>query len=212
MPTTHHPPARHPAHDRPPHRLARLALPTLAAVLLGACASTTVTLSPTPQPPVCDPSAAALVLWAPAWRADQKDVPAREAAAADGLARFFAGAGCFARTELRRLPGLDAAALAAARDAAARERFDTVLTVEVQELGPVLRLLSSPALVDGGTEVVLRVGVLPVAAGLPPRSFSVRRTHGGPGVVQGVAGLPDDLGATLQAALQPPAPPPPRRD
>jgi hypothetical protein len=72
----------------------------VAAALLGACAGTAttrVTLTPPDQAPVCQPQAAlkASVLWRTQWRADQKDVPDREAAAAQGITRFFADGGCF---------------------------------------------------------------------------------------------------------------------
>ena len=62
----------------------------VAAALLGACAGTAttqVTLTPPDQAPVCQPQAAlkASVFWRIQWRADQKDVPEREAAAAPGV-------------------------------------------------------------------------------------------------------------------------------
>lgn len=178
-----------------------LPLATLCVALLAGCASTTVTLTPAPQPPVCDRAATALVLWAPQWRPDQKDVPAREAAAAAGLARFFASdGGCFARTELRRVAEVGAAQGAAAL-ADAGGRVDTVVSIGVRELGPVVRLLSSPGLVEGGTEVVLQVVVHRAPPAPPSREFGVRWQHGGPGVVKGVAGLPDDMLAALRAGL-----------
>jgi hypothetical protein len=176
----------------------------LCGVLLAACASTAVTIAPSPQAPVCDRAARALVLWAPQWRPDQKDAAAREAAAAAGLASFFAGSGCFADTALRRASNLQPAAVAAEL-AGTGGRFDTIVTIGVRELGPVVRLLSSAALVEGGTEVVLQV-----RAGSPQtvgqaREFMVHWRHGGPGVVKGVASLPGDMAAALGFALQPAA-------
>lgn len=176
----------------------------LSAALLAACASTAVTLTPSPQAPVCNRAASALVLWAPQWRRDQKDVAAREAAAADGLNRFFATSGCFARTELRRSGDLGPAAVGAAL-AGSSGRFDTVLTIGVRELGPVVKLLSSAALVEGGTEVVVQVGAGAPRTGGAPREFTVHWRQGGPGVVKGVASLPEDMAAALRAGLQPAA-------
>lgn len=176
----------------------------LCCVLMAACASTAVTLTPTPQAPVCDRSARALVLWAPQWRADQKDVASREEAAATGLQRFFAGSGCFAATDLRRAATLAPAEVAAAL-AAPGAPFDAVVTIEVRELGPVVKLLSSAALVEGGTEVVLRVGTRPAQSPAAAREFDVHWRHGGPGVVKGVGGLPEDMAAALRAGLQPAA-------
>lgn len=174
----------------------------LCAALLAACASTAVTLTPSPQAPVCDRKATALVLWAPQWRPDQKDVAAREEAAATGLRRFFADDACFAEAEVRRAGDLGASTIDSAL-AASGGRFDVLVTVAVRELGPVLALLSSAAIVEGGTEVVLQIGARPVRPAGPAREFTVHWRHGGPGVVSGVASLPDDMGAALRAGLQP---------
>jgi hypothetical protein len=80
----------------------------VAAALLGACAGTAttqVTLMPPDQAPVCQPQAAlkAAVLWRTRWRPDQKEVPDREAAAAQGVTRFFADGGCFASAVVARV-------------------------------------------------------------------------------------------------------------
>jgi hypothetical protein len=182
-----------------------LACAALSAALLTACASTQVELSPTPQAPVCDPTSSALVLWSPQWRPNQKDVPGREAAAAEGLSRFLTESGCFARSTLRRLPRLEAATVEAER-AKPGAAFEALLTVEVRELGPVLRLFSSAALIEGGTEVVLQISARPLhpaASAAAAREFQVHWRHGGPGVIQGVASLPDDMNAALRSGLQP---------
>lgn len=191
---------RGPAAARAAPRLAMLPL-----TLVAACASTDVTITPTPQAPVCQREATALVLWAPHWRPDQKDVAAREDAAAAGLDRFLAGSGCFARAELRRVNDLGPAALSA-ETRAAQGRFDPVVSVAVRELGPVVKLLSSAALVEGGTEVVLQVGARSPRDPGDAREFTVHWRSGGPGVVKGVAGLPDDMDAALRSALQPARP------
>lgn len=148
---------------------------------------------------MCERAATALVLWAPEWRADQKDVVDREAAAAAGLNAFFDNSGCFARTEIRRIPDLGPATVSAQ----AAGQFGRTVVIGVRELGPVVRLLSSAALVEGGTEVVLKIAAHPAAPGARPREFTVRWHSGGPGVVKGVASLPEDMQAALRAGLQP---------
>ena len=175
---------------------------TLCCALLAACASTVVTLTPSPQAPVCDHAATALVLWAPQWRPDQKDVTAREAAAASGLSSFFADSACFARTELRRVGNPGPVAVASAL-AASGGQFNKLVTITVRELGPVVNLLSSAALVEGGTEVVLQVSARTPQTVSPVREFAVHWRNGGPGVVKGTASLPDDMRAALRAGLQP---------
>jgi hypothetical protein len=173
--------------------------------LLAACASTDVTLSPSPQAPVCNPSATALVLWAPQWRPDQKDVTAREEAAAAGLSSFFAASGCFAHADLRRVSSLTPSAVTSDLDASAGQ-FNAIVTIAVRELGPVVKLLSSASLVEGGTEVVLQITSSHPQSPGQPREFTVHWRNGGPGVVKGVASLPADMSAALRSGLQPAAP------
>ena len=179
------------------------ALPVVAVVALGACASTTtVQVVPSPQPSVCQSTANALILWAPQWRPDQKDVPEREAAAADGIAQFFAKSGCFASTTVQRLAQPPAPAVAATLEQA-RSRYDRVVVVTVRELGPIVKIGSSAALVEGGTEVVLELAEYRLPALSAQRSFSVNWRDGGPGVIKGVASLRQDIQAALAAGMQP---------
>lgn len=180
----------------------RLASCLVAGVMLAGCASTTVRVTPSPQAPVCDPRSAALVLWAPEWRPDQKDVVQREAAAASGLDEFFRRSGCFARTQLRRVTDLASGTIAAEiADARGGESFDAVVTIAVRELGPVVKLLASPALVDGATEVVLQVSQYVPPDAVQPRAFTVHWENGGPGVLKGVESLPRDMEEALATGL-----------
>ena len=175
--------------------LARATPALLTGALLSACASTTVSFQPAAPEPLCEPSATAVVFWATRWRADQKDVTARESAAATGLSGFFASTDCFAQTQLRRVDALPPSPLPAAPDSS------RLIGIEVLELGPVVKLLSSAALVDGGTEVVFRAVRYPIGTADEPHSFIVQWRQGGPGVVKGVASLPQDMRAALQAGL-----------
>ncbi len=84
-----------------------------------------------------------------------------------------------------------------------RDPVAQVVGVEVRELGPVVKLLSSAALVEGGTEVVLHITVYSPGSAAELRQFTVHWQDGGPGVVKGVAGLPGDMRAALRAGLQP---------
>jgi hypothetical protein len=182
--------------------LARRLAGVACCALLGGCASTTVVLNPSPQAPVCSRTNTALVLWAPQWRPDQKDVGEREAAAARGLQEFFEPSGCFATSAIRRVPDVSPDSVSAQLVSAAGQ-FDRVVVIAVRELGPVVKLLSFPALVDGGTEVLLGIAEYAPSGSARPREFTVYWKHGGPGVVKGVASLPGDMQAALLAGLQP---------
>lgn len=147
----------------------------------------------------------ALVLWAPQWRPDQKDVPFREAAAQEGINRFFESSECFARTEVRRVA---AESLGQPEQlqrvvATAQRKPDRVLIIVVRELGPVVKLLSSASLVEGGTEVVLDIREYGANGSGTSAAYSVRWQNGGPGVIKGVASLPQDMHAALLAGLKP---------
>ena len=184
----------------------RLLLLIFAVLLLalGGCASTTtVQLNPSPQEPVCGSSTKALILWGTQWRADQKDVPAREAAAAEGLTQFFERSECFKSASLQRLPQ-DSWESSQAKAAEAMSRYEKVVLIAVRELGPTVKIGASLALVEGGTEVVLEVSEF-TSGKSAPRTFTAQWRSGGPGVVKGVATLPQDIQAALAAALQPPA-------
>lgn len=65
-----------------------------------------VHVMPQSQKLVCVRSPSALVLRAPQWRVDQKDVPKRKAAAEAGLKEFLQTSNCFKSSELRRLPSM----------------------------------------------------------------------------------------------------------
>lgn len=174
----------------------KLVLLLMGFVLTG-CASTTTQLTSSPQPPVCQHAAHAMVQWTAHWRPDQKDIPAREAAASEGISQFFAQSGCFASVRVQR-----ASQSSPAQVEATGTLYDRLIVITVRELGPILKIGSSVALVEGGTEVVLDIAEYKLA-GSTPRMFSVHWQHGGPGVVKGVASLPQDMQAALTAGLQP---------
>lgn len=184
--------------------MSRSALPVLLPFLLvaaGCASTTTVQLTPSPQTPVCAASETALVFWQPQWRPDQKDVPTREAAATDGLRRFFEASGCFKAASLQRLPPATKEVVeATATEAAVRN--EKVVVISVKELGPTVKIGASLALVEGGTEVVLEISEFKPQM-TTPRTFTVQWRSGGPGVVKGVATLPQDIQAALAAGLQP---------
>lgn len=180
----------------------RRVAPLLAAALLSACASTMVTLQPPASGSLCAPAASALVLWSTRWRAEQKDVAAREAVAGAALADFFAASGCHAHSVLRRVEALPPEAPPAPPPSGSHQR---TIGIEVRELGPVLRLGSSAALVEGGTEVALLIRVYPGSDGSPAVDRSVHWRHGGPGVVRGVATLRADMQSALRAGFGWPA-------
>src|SRR5262245_12629973 len=187
----------------------------LACFALVGCAATTKveTTGTALKQPLCGAGSeklSALVYWGPQWRPDQKEPPAREAAAQRGIQAFFAGSDCLVLADLRRLPGersaevpSDAELLRLASSAAPLP--DSVMLIVVRELGPRL-VIGIPALVEGGTEVVVDVRVLNVRSSEPMADVRTHWQNGGTFIIKGVKTLEEDLGAALRSTLMSPSP------
>ena len=190
---------------RCPFTLTNFSTVAAACAVLSSCATTTVSVTPSPQTPVCDSAMSALVLWAPHWRPDQKDTPKREAAAETGLKEFLQTSDCFKSAELRRLSSMTPTVVAA-EVTSTNGLFNKVIVITLRELGPVVKLLSSLTLIDGGTEVVLQVNEHIPPAKAPSRTFTVNWQNGGPGIIKGVRSLPKDMQAALAIGMRPSRP------
>jgi hypothetical protein len=181
----------------------------ISLAALAGCASTTVEFSGNrPASPLCPSPVATgstVVLWGPQWRPDQKDAPLREAVAEQGLKDYVANSPCFRNSEIRRVALPTAASAEQLRQLAraASSGAERVVVVAVRELGPVVKLFSSAALVEGGTEVVLQVSTFGAAESAPATQFTVHWKNGGAGVIKGVATLPQDMRSALAAAFEP---------
>lgn len=188
-------------------------LATLAALsLLAGCASTTIeTTGSRLKEPLCQmdaPKLSTSVYWVPQWRPDQKEPPLREAAALRGIQDFLARAGCIAVAGIHRLPAdqpvpSDEELM---RLASASSRGpDRVLVIVVRELGPRL-VVGIPAVVEGGTEVLVDVRVLNARTSESLATTQTRWRNGGTFVIKGVKTLDQDMSAALSATLMPDQP------
>jgi hypothetical protein len=195
------------------NQLVRMVLRILLLVLgLSGCASTHFQITgQAPQQPLCQPSGEqvpTLVFWGPKWRPDQKNVPRREAAAQRGIEQFFSTSECFPEVRVIRkigdreaieLPPAEVLGLAAGYANAPSQ----VLFITVRELGPIVKLFSSLALLEGGTDVVLEIRAVSPFTGQTTASFTAHWQNGGPWVIKGVATLEQDIASALQEALKP---------
>lgn len=194
----------------PPH-YSRIVV-TILLVALTACASTTFeTTGSAPKQALCkskDAHVSALVLWGTHWRTDQKDTPLREASAQQGIEEFFAKSGCYSQVKvLRTVEGRPAIELSENEIrqlvVASSMKPSKLLIIVVREFGPTVKLLSSAALVEGGTEVTMDIQAKNLN---PPENiadFTAHWKNGGPGVIKGVKNLAEDMHTALQAALKP---------
>mgnify|MGYP001585410622 CR=1 FL=1 len=131
---------------RCPFTLTNFSTVAEAYAILSGCATTTVSVTPSPQTPVYDSAMSALVLWAPHWRPDQKDIPKQEAAAETGLKEFLQTSDCFKSAELRGLPSMTPTVVAA-EVTSTNGLFNKVIVITLREFGPVVKLLSSLTLI-----------------------------------------------------------------
>lgn len=194
-----------------PALYSRIVVAILLVALTG-CASTKFeTTGSAPKYALCeskDEHLSTLVLWGTHWRADQKDIPLREASAQQGIEEFFAKSGCYSQVQILRTVEDRSAIELSENDiqqlaVASSIKPSKLLIIVVREIGPIVKLLSSAALVEGGTEVTLNIQ----AKNLNPQEtladFTAHWKNGGPGVIKGVKNLAEDMRTALQAALKP---------
>ena len=183
----------------------------ICLALVSGCATTKVeTTGSRLEQPLCragKPAVSTLVYWGPQWRPDQKEPQLREAAALQGIQDFLNRSGCIAVKGNHRLswanqpPSNEALLRLASESTAVPER---VLFIVVRELGPRL-VVGIPAILEGGTEVLMDVRVLNPRTSEILASTQTLWRNGGPFVIKGVKTLDQDIGSALSAVLMPEA-------
>lgn len=184
---------------------------TLLVTLAGCVSTKFETTGSAPKHALCESKGehvSALVLWGTHWRADQKDIPLREASAQQGIEEFFAKSGCYSQVQvLRTVEGRPAIELSENEvqqlALASSIKPSKLLSIVVREFGPVVKLLSSAALVEGGTEVTFHIQAKNLKQQETLADFTAHWTNGGPGVIKGVSTLAEDMRTALQTALKP---------
>jgi len=178
----------------------------LASFLLSGCAVTQTTIHATGViPPLCQAHAkqeSALVLWGTAWRTNQKEMQLREEKASKAISQFFGTRSCYATTiVLRTLAGRDTVTLsdieAIELSSALPDRYDKIILLRIEELGPLLMIYLSPILWEGGSEAAVRVRILDVNSGSLDADVAMRRRNSGAFVLRGTKHLEEDLKAAL---------------
>ncbi len=189
-----------------------VSLISLAVLVLSGCASTHFQVTgQVPHQPLCQPvgeQASALVFWGPKWRLNQKAVPRREAAAQRGIEQFFSTSECFAKVRvIRKVGDRESIELSPAEVPGLAATYASapvhVLFITVRELGPIVKLFSSLALVESGTDVVLEIRAVSPSTGQTTADFTAHWQNGGPWVIKGVSTLEQDIASALQEALKP---------
>ncbi len=144
----------------------------------------------------------ALVYWATDWRSNQKDVEQREEAALRGIEDLYLQSKCYAARHITRVASGEALPQKGSVATPKEPATDRIIVITVRELGPVIRLCASPALVEGGTEAVIAVRLL-APEGRPLAECKIHWQNGGPFVIKNTRTLRNDMHAALRAALEP---------
>ena len=178
----------------------------LLAFFIG-CSSTTIeTTGSMLTEPLCrvgDPAVPTLVYWGPQWRPDQKEPELREAAASRGIHDFLKRAGCLTILGIHRLswtkqpPSDEELLRLASKSTPASER---VILIVVRELGPRL-VIGIPAILEGGTEVLIDVWVLNSRTSELLASTHTLWRNGGKFVIKGTKTLEQDISSALSSVL-----------
>jgi hypothetical protein len=179
----------------------RLVACILIAALAG-CAASEIQQdqAATGRPPLCHAGrdlGEVVVYPRTAWRPDQKEPERRAAIAASAIGRAFADVPCGFVAEIHAIDEPRDWHESEARRAARGAGTDTIILIQVRELGPH-GVLSFPTLVSGSAEVVLHVRAIDVNADQTLLDIERRRTVGGAYVVESV----DDLEAEMVTALK----------
>jgi len=147
-----------------------------------------------------------LVLWGTAWRSNQKEPARREKIASGAITSFFnsmAGRGSF--TVRRSVDGIDALSMSDSQilrsETVVSGKYQKVVVLRVEELGPTLAFYLSPILWAGSSQVVVRIRVLDVAAASLDSDVVLAWEKGGPFVIRGAKYLEGSLSAALASVF-----------
>lgn len=148
-----------------------------------------------------------LVLWGTAWRKNQKEPQLREEIASKTIASFFSNSKLFSEVKVLRTVSeksavelSDIEALNFSKEE--KTKYDKIIFLRVEELGPLFNLNLSPILFEGATEVKLRVRVLDTNTTSLDYDIYSEWKNGGPFVIKGIKTLGDDMYENLKSIFE----------
>jgi len=147
-----------------------------------------------------------LVLWGTAWRSNQKAPARREKIASEAIERFFNSkfAGGPAAV-MKTVDGQDVLSMSDSQilksATVVSGKFQKIVVLRLEELGPTLAFYLSPILWAGSSHVMFRIRVLDAATSSLDSDVAVSWSKGGPFVLRGVKYLEGSLTAALAAVF-----------
>lgn len=138
-----------------------------------------------------------LVLWGAAWRSNQKEPGRREEIASAAIGEFFDGKAVVKRT----VDGAPALLLSDSQIFRSKDvtssRYERIIVLRIEELGPLLTFYLSPVLWEGSTDVSFRVRVLDPSSAALVSEIGAQWKKGGAFHLRGVSKLKEDLKSAL---------------
>jgi hypothetical protein len=151
------------------------------------------------------PGSKVLVVWGTAWRGNQKEGARREEIASQAILEFFKNKLGHEVVVQKTIEGKLAIALSdyeiLQSDEIKAARYQKVIILRLEELGPTLSFYLSPILWHGSTDILFRVRVLDVPQVSLASDMSVHWTKGGPFVLRGTSALKEGLKSALAAVF-----------
>ncbi|MEK7431773.1 MAG: hypothetical protein AABZ74_01470 [Cyanobacteriota bacterium] len=145
----------------------------------------------------------ALILWGTAWRKDQKEVKLREEIAEKAISNFFSKTKVFSSFKI--LKNVDKKSAIELSDIEALNinkeseiKYDKIIFIRVEELGPLFFINLSAILFEGYTEVKLRVRSLNTNNSALEYDTYSEWKNGNPFIIKGVKTLEEDMTENLK--------------
>lgn len=177
---------------------------------ISSCATTVITVHKSNQETnlntdIISSKKSVLVLWGTAWRKDQKEPKLREDFASNAINKFFLESKLFSDIKVIKtykeknvINFSDIEALELNKNEY-QSKYEKIIFIRVEELGPTLNLYLSPILFDGSTEVKLRVRVLDTNTSKLNSDIYSEWKNGGPFVLKGIKTLEQDMYDNLKS-------------
>jgi len=152
-----------------------------------------------------NPGSKVIVVWGTAWRSNQKEGARREEIASQAILEFFKAKLGQEVVVQKTIEGKLAIALSDSEilqsDQVKAARYQKVVILRLEELGPTLTFYLSPILWHGSTDILFRVRVLDVPQISLASDVSVHWTKGGPFALRGTSALKEGLKSALAAVF-----------
>lgn len=168
----------------------------LLVLMLNSCASTIINSHKIGTTKELCSKKSVLVFWGTAWRDNQKEKNLREEIASKAINKYFSNSKCFSDFKVvKNLNNKESISLSDTEllNQTKDSKIDKIITIRIEELGPILNLNLGLVLVEGATEVKLRVKVIDIKTSSIDYDNSIDWKNGGAYIIKGIGTLESDM-------------------